>query len=240
MSDEVGLRRTLPRRRVTNLDVSRGIAIILMVVGHSVTAVENTSLGVSPIYATANAIFHTTRMPLFFFLAGTFLIATLRKSGYGSWVVDKAQYLLYPWLVWSVLRGLIEVGFFELGIGGRITFGEVVYGVVWEPRIWYLPALFVAFAVIGGAYTVWGGRQWWQIPAWILLLGLIYLTANTWWPPLLLVHPFSIFMLLGVGLSAWTVRASGMSRRAAVIVVLISAVLYGAARSPSLLARISE
>lgn len=72
-------------------------------------------------------------MPLFFFLAGVFLVSTLEKRGYAGWVLDKAQYLLYPWLVWSLLRGLLEVGLFQFGIGAPISIQDVILGVVWDP-----------------------------------------------------------------------------------------------------------
>lgn len=198
--------------RVTSFDVSRGIAISLMVLGHSVTAVANTTLGVSPGWALFNEIFSVVRMPLFFFLAGVFLVSTLKKRGYGGWVLDKAQYLLYPWLVWSLLRGLLEVGLVQFGIGGQIELSDVFLGIVWNPRIWYLPALFVAFAVIGGVYALVRGRRWWPFVALGAVLILFQATVLSWWPPLLNVHPFTLFMLAGCVLGSLAVMLAKASR----------------------------
>ena len=79
---------TVTKSRVTSFDVSRGFAITFMVIGHSVVAVSNGPLGEHPFFSVFNDVFHTVRMPLFFFLAGVFLIQTLQKLGYRGWVVD--------------------------------------------------------------------------------------------------------------------------------------------------------
>ena len=192
----------LTKTRVTSFDVSRGIAITFMVVGHSVVAVSNTELGSHPFWSVFNDVFHTVRMPLFFFLAGVFLIQTLKKFGYRGWVVDKAQYLLYPWLIWSIFPGLLEVVLYQFGVGEPLTVPAVVYGVVWDPRFWYLPALFVSFAVVGGAYALSRGWKWWWAATLGAILVLNVVTYLPWWPPLLHVHPFTVYMLAGVVLHA--------------------------------------
>ena len=225
MTNAAQIRPVKPR--VTSFDVSRGIAITFMVIGHSVTAVENTILGVSPFWTTFNEVFHTIRMPLFFFLAGVFLVSTLKKLGYRNWLVDKAQYLLYPWLVWSLIRGLLEVGLYEIGIGSPMSLGEMVYGIVWDPRIWYLPALFISFAVVGGGYAASRGWKWWPLVMLGALAALVVLTYLPWWPPMLHVHPFSLYMLAGVVLAPLAIQTAGLSRGKAATVAAGALFVFG-------------
>lgn len=219
----------LTKTRVTSFDVSRGIAITFMVVGHSVVAVSNTGRGDDPFWSIFNDVFHTVRMPLFFFLAGVFLVQTLKKFGYGGWVIDKAQYLLYPWLVWSLFPGLLEVLLYQFGIGQPLTIPAVIYGVVWDPRFWYLPALFVSFAVIGGAYSLSRGRRWWWVATLAVVLVLNVVTYLPWWPPLLHVHPFTVYLLAGVVLQGLAKQLADMPRGHALGLFAISGALFGAA-----------
>ncbi|WP_170116391.1 acyltransferase family protein [Rathayibacter caricis] len=214
------------RTRVTAFDVARGFAIIGMVCGHSIVGLEATGRDLPEAYQVANDVFHTFRMPLFFLLAGVFLIHTMKRFSYGGWVADKAQFLLYPYAVWALLRGAVELGALQVGVGEDLSPTDVLVGLVWDPRAWYLPALFLAFAVVGGAYALLHRFAWWGAVAAALVGGLVLLSDIDGWPPLLEVHPFTLYMLLGVLASRQLVRATSLSRRIAAVVAAGAAAVF--------------
>lgn len=212
--------------RITTFDVSRGVAIVGMVCGHVIEGLVKTGHEVPVAFDVANEVFHTFRMPLFFFLAGTFLVQTMKRFRVGGWMVDKAAYLLYPYAVWAVIRGAVELAALRFGVGEELTLVDVLVGLVWDPRAWYLPALFLSFVVVGGIHAVCGHRRWWAAAAAGAVLVLVVLAELPFWPPVLAVHPFSLYMILGVLLSAVTVRAARKSRRAAGITTVISVFVF--------------
>lgn len=98
-----------------------------------------------------------------------------------------------------------------------MTIGDVLYGIVWDPRIWYLPALFISFVFVGGAFVLARGWKWWPVPTLVALGALTWFTHLSWWPPLLIVHPFTIYMFAGVIFGGWATRVGLASRRKALL-----------------------
>ncbi|MGV6772632.1 acyltransferase family protein [Klebsiella pneumoniae] len=56
-----------------------------------------------------NSIIYSFHMPLFFFLSGLFFIKSIEKKGKLLLFIDKFKTIAYPYLVWSLLQGTIEV-----------------------------------------------------------------------------------------------------------------------------------
>lgn len=212
-----------------------------MVLGHVIGSLENTGHGRADFWATLNTVMHTFRMPMFFFLAGVFLIQTMQKRGYGPWVIDKAQYLLYPFVVWSVLTGLIEWGAFSVGVGQPIGPADIALGLIWSPRdhYWYLPALFVAFTLIGSGYFLLGRWRYWWIPVGAVTVTLCVASAQLdWWPPLVRVYGFTLFLLAGVVLAPGIVALVRRSAGTSAAVLAASVLALAAAASVALSARL--
>lgn len=88
------------KKRDEQIDVARGIAILLVVLGHSFYSVE------SPL----NKIILTFHMPLFFFLSG--LVAKIgdKRTGGYRFVLGKLKTILFP----QILLGLISYAYYGL------------------------------------------------------------------------------------------------------------------------------
>ena len=116
------------KKRIDCLDVAKGIAMFLVVMGHAALAYD------TPYWRVAIYSFH---MPLFFLVSG--VVVGRAKDGWGAFVKKNVLTLLVPYLIWA----LIYLPFkFE-------SLPWVVYGS-WEGlnkigtnvALWFLPALF--------------------------------------------------------------------------------------------------
>jgi len=134
--------------RLEWIDVAKGLGIALVVYGHVFRGLEAAGIiSASDAMTVIDSVIYSFHMPLFFFLAGIFLDETINRRGMGGAIWSKVETVLYPYVVWSLLQGAIEVALAQYTNGGA-TIGEVL-SLLWQPRaqFWFLYALFQIFAV---------------------------------------------------------------------------------------------
>ena len=86
-------------------------------------------------------------MPLFFFLSGVFFCRSFSKKGGVKLVFSKVDTVFYPYVIWSLLQGGIEV-YLSNYTNGSVSLVEV-FSLLWLPRaqFWFLYTLFAIFAL---------------------------------------------------------------------------------------------
>ena len=84
-------------------------------------------------------------MPLFFFLSGLFVQASFAKLGTSKLITSKIDTLIYPYIIWSLLQGLIEVVMSNYTNGNPVSLSEVFNLFVPRAQFWFLFALFLFF-----------------------------------------------------------------------------------------------
>ena len=180
-------------KRCLSIDVARGIAILLVVAGHS-PAIGHVSW----------RVIHSFHMPLFFFLSG--MVFNENRS-LREVVAGRARTLLLPVMAVICVGALVRVGL----SGATVTMAGVVwlrsfYGTItsfeWGlAPLWFLLSLFVT-QVVYRAIAVplnWRlsgcGRV--SVAACLVVLGFVVIQAQAgmtavlmgWWPALALVLP---------------------------------------------------
>ncbi|MBR1693351.1 MAG: acyltransferase family protein, partial [Lachnospiraceae bacterium] len=140
----------LQRTRAGYIDALKGLAIILVLLGHRSFHTYITQL----IY-----FFH---MPLFFFLSG--FLDKMQYSSVFEYAQKKAKRLLYPYLVFGVLIIVYHTAFDAVRgatVSGRLTKRVIalLYGnYIWENNsdyigtLWFLVGLFFAGIFAYGMY----------------------------------------------------------------------------------------
>ena len=131
-------------RRLAWIDTARGIGIVLVVLGHTISGVSAAGLlsGGGFVHALYSAIY-AFHMPLFFVLAGrTFNV----REGV---IRRRAEVLLYPYVVWSLLQGGLTV-LAPWAANDRLTPATFAMRLLTDPigQFWFLPVLF-AMCVLG-------------------------------------------------------------------------------------------
>jgi fucose 4-O-acetylase-like acetyltransferase len=142
------------------VDYAKAIGIILVVYGHVARGVFNAGIEFPEHhYRFADSVVYTFHMPLFFFLSGLFFCQSLSKRGVKNLIFNKIDTIVYPYIVWSIFHGSLEV-YMSKHINVDVTFNEVLM-LFWDPRaqFWFLYALFVIFVLSTMIYTATGKRH---------------------------------------------------------------------------------
>ena len=125
------------------VDYAKAIGIILVVYGHVARGVFNAGINFpEPIFQLVDSVIYSFHMPLFFFLSGLFFYSSFAKRGAMKFVSSKVDTIFYPYVVWSILQGGIEI-FLSSYTNGNVLFEDVI-SFLWAPRaqFWFLYTLF--------------------------------------------------------------------------------------------------
>lgn len=214
------------KQRLGYIDQLKGLAIILVVMGHVVQFCIHSSKHwlYEDIY-----VFH---MPLFFFLSGLVVHGARQGSSRPLLVARKARQLLIPLLCWGGLMTLFLGESYLDFLQHRYFYGY-----------WYLWTLFLLYAIfyLMDGFVAWLKR--WPTAVFILLSGCIWLITRQlggviWNYPAVekLAHistlqEFYPFFFLGVmvtrfNLSAWVVKHQSKVLTVALIAILPLLYLY--------------
>jgi fucose 4-O-acetylase-like acetyltransferase len=131
--------------RIQSIDVARGLCIALVVWGH------NHQFGDTH----ANHVLGMIRMPLMFFIAGSFMS---NRQSWATLLNTKAHALLKPFLVMALIQAPVRMAL------GQTTLESLIVGLVaggghflpWIFSLWYLPHLWWVF-ILGYAIITYGG-----------------------------------------------------------------------------------
>lgn len=140
--------------RTNWVDYTKAIGIILVVYGHVARGLYNAGIDIpESIYLLADSIVYSFHMPLFFFLSGLFFYQSFNKKGGRQLVLSKVDTIFYPYLIWSLFQGSIEV-FLSNFTTGSVSWAEV-FDLLANPRgqFWFLITLFAIFLTISIVFS---------------------------------------------------------------------------------------
>lgn len=188
----------MSRDRHLWVDCARAIGMILVVYGHEARGLHGARLWPDgPVFDVVDSIVYGFHMPLFFFLSGLFFQRTLDTRGRTATIAGRVDTVLYPYVLWSLLQGSVEVGLSAFTNGDATWAG--VLALAWRPRaqFWFLYALF-ALAVVGA--FVFHRRH--AAALWTAILATVaaYLatSANTEPPIVQSIGRHAVYFVLGV------------------------------------------
>ncbi len=127
------------------VDYAKAVGIVLVVYGHVARGVFNAGIKIpGGMYQLFDGIIYSFHMPLFFFLSGLFFHRSFSKRGGGKFILNKIDVIAYPYFLWSIIQGAVEVVFANY-TNGSLALPDVF--MLWEPRaqFWFLYALFFVF-----------------------------------------------------------------------------------------------
>lgn len=185
----------LPRNQW--IDHAKAIGIVLVVYGHVARGLHNAGLPMSEgLFVLVDSLIYSFHMPLFFVLSGSLFYGSLQRNGASRLLRSKVDSIVYPYLLWSVLQGSVEV---VLGrwTNGSATLADVL--ALWQPRMqfWFLYALFFVTMLAVLVYQ----RAPRRVLGWIALAGTGVMLARSALPdvnPLGYVWAYAGFFAWGV------------------------------------------
>jgi len=189
--------------------MARGIGIVLVVVGHTLRGLVNSSILPREAWpGEVDRFIYAFHMPLFFLLSGLFAPGLMRKAP-GVFLWDRVSGVLYPYVLWSVLQTLVQ------SLMGGMTNNRAdptsLLGIAYQPimQFWFLHALFLITVLVR---LLCGAR----VPVTPLLaLGVLLhflpsISITGAWPALNAVKTNLVYYVLGYFLasrSTWIVAA---------------------------------
>lgn len=142
--------------RINSLDISRGLAIILVVYGHMARGVMEARLNSGPILSYIDFVIYSFHMPLFFAISGYLSLSGIKRNmkDFSSRVLAE---IVYPYFLWSLLMGLTQIA-----LGGKINDGidlGRLLEIPWHPigPFWFLYALLlikIAEYIVGPRFFI--------------------------------------------------------------------------------------
>ena len=140
------VRTNVTQEHLDWVDRARGVGIILVVFGHVADGVYRAGIAFPP--ATFRLLYdaiYSFHMPLFFLLAGLFFYRSWAQRGTAMLIRSKLDTILYPYILWSLVQGSIEVVASQY-TNHRASL-ESVLTLLWSPRqqFWFLYVLFIEF-----------------------------------------------------------------------------------------------
>lgn len=119
------------KRRIVSIDVLKGVAAYLVVLGHIVTGKEK--------YRWLYQFIYSFHMPLFMFLAGCTAVASYQNGkGKLTYLARRFVNIMVPYLVWALCLPVIASG----SVSG-IDWGDVmVKTFITNRTFWFLPTLY--------------------------------------------------------------------------------------------------
>lgn len=139
---------TMNATKDLRFEFSKSIGIILVVYGHAARGVHAAGIKMDEhLYQLVDNIIYSFHMPLFFTLSGLFFFESFEKRQKIGLIVNKVDTLIYPYIVWSLLQGGIELVLSKF-TNGNVTPIEI-FSLFWEPRaqFWFLYILFLIFVL---------------------------------------------------------------------------------------------
>jgi fucose 4-O-acetylase-like acetyltransferase len=90
------------------VDIVKGVAIILVVYGHTAQGMVHRGWWVTPGAFFSARFVYSFHMPAFFFVAGLFVMGSMKKRSSARFTMEKLKTILYPYLLFVVLNAALD------------------------------------------------------------------------------------------------------------------------------------
>lgn len=137
------------------IDYTKAFGIMLVVYAHVARGLYNAGIAIpKSFFEITDSVIYSFVMPLFFFLSGLFFYNSFSKRGARGLVLSKVDTIVYPYILWSIIQGVIEAALANY-TNSDVTVAEV-FSLLWSPRaqFWFLYALFIFFLLASAIYSV--------------------------------------------------------------------------------------
>lgn len=98
-----GVMQSEHSQRYDWVDALKGVGITLVVLGHAVRGIHAAGLMTEDLFTAIDTRIYAFHMPLFFFLSGFFLTASLARTSFASFIRTRTTNLLYPMVLWTYI-----------------------------------------------------------------------------------------------------------------------------------------
>jgi fucose 4-O-acetylase-like acetyltransferase len=94
-------------KRSNIVDLVKGLAIILVVYGHTAQGTVHRGWWTGPGMVFSENFIYSFHMPAFFFVSGLFVLGSIHRRGTANYTLEKLKTILYPYLLFSVITAVL-------------------------------------------------------------------------------------------------------------------------------------
>lgn len=94
--------------RSNMVDIVKGLAIILVVYGHTAQGMVHRGWWAVSDAAFSHTFVYSFHMPAFFFVAGLFVSGSISRRGSKGFTVEKLKTILYPYILFAIIGVVLE------------------------------------------------------------------------------------------------------------------------------------
>src|ERR1700761_1274280 len=94
-------------KRSDLVDIVKGLAIILVVYGHTAQGAAHRGWWKGPGMAISENFIYSFHMPAFFFVSGLFALGSIRRRGARDFILEKVKSILYPYLLFAIISAML-------------------------------------------------------------------------------------------------------------------------------------
>lgn len=167
--EKSGIQNNKPRNQ--SVDIVKGVAIILVVLGHVGQGMNHRHLLDTTWYFLSEHFIYSFHMPAFFFIAGLFLDHSLAKRGPRGFAAEKVRTVIYPYLLWPLLTLPLLPWISQYQSGPHPTIPAYLTNVLVGNAGWFLFTLF--FVLMLALLTR-------RLPLWVRLV--LAIPLSYFWP----------------------------------------------------------
>ena len=229
---KVKLNYPLMRDRLHWVDYAKGIGIFLVVVGHVLRGLVNSSiLEESKLLGFVDRWIYGFHMPLFFFISGLFVVRSLSKP-FKDFLLDKLYVIAYPYFLWSLIQMAIQALASRYTTTNQISLADI-WQIIYQPyqQFWFFYTLFAILIVYGILHKLKLSPIFFLIFA-VFLYCLHGLNVNFGsWSVLYLFRRHAIYFALGVifGSATWLSVKNQINHFALILITLGGYIAVGLA-----------
>lgn len=134
----------LPKKqRLEWVDVAKGVAIILVVLGHALRGLAGSDIVPTAVYQFLDSRIYAFHMPVFFALSGYFAVPVLARLTPAAYVRQRVIRLIYPMVLWTYLFLAAKVAAGPYANSAVSMKDLVVSPFPGLMHMWFLWALFI-------------------------------------------------------------------------------------------------
>lgn len=181
-------------KRYSEIDIARGIGILLVVLGHSLKQTEMDTTGIRVL----DCLIYSFHMPLFFVLSGFVSVRVMRMKDIGErleYIKGRAVRLLVPYFAIGLIYIPVKLKLADYAVKPftAADIAKILIGQNPDVSLWFLYVLFVICAITGLFVNEVNFRSIWY--------GTFALCAASWWVNIPLRTPkYLFFFLTGIWL----------------------------------------
>ena len=160
-----------PEVRLTNIDIAKGIGIILVVIGHCIPDATSVTGISNPYFKILHSIIYSFHMPLFFFISGFLTNANGSLPCIENsflFIKKKFHRLIVPYLFVGLCYLPLKIAFSQFANRPYdiSNLWKIIIGVNPDGELWFLYSLFIINVLVAVIFKL-------KVSLWIILVALL-------------------------------------------------------------------